>query len=307
MKLVVVIPAFNEEKTIGKVIDKIPKSIDGIDKVQILVVDDGSVDKTSFIAKQKGCTVVSHTRNKGLGKAFNTGIENALKLGADIIVNIDADDQFDPSEIPKLIKPILENDADMVSGSRFKNKESISEIPFIRRWGNRAFTWFVNRLTGQEFTDTQCGFRAYSKEAALRLNLFGKFTYTQEVFLDLVNKEMRIKEVPIKVKYFDGRKSNISGSLIKYVFQALLIMFRTFRDYKPLVFFGIPGFLSFFIGFLVFLLIDKLIGSALVILGFLLVDLALIADMQKPIRKIQEEILYRLRRWEYEKQNNSHI
>ena len=316
MKLIVIIPAFNEEKTIAQVIKNIPKTIEGIDEIEILVIDDGSTDDTAKIAKEAGALVVSHTKNEGLGVAFSTGIKEALKQGADIVVNIDADNQFDPQEIPKLIKPILEKKAEMVAGSRFENKASISQIPFIKRWGNKAFTLLINLLTRQNFTDTQCGFRAYSKEALLRLNLFGRFTYTQEVFLDLVNKGLKIVQVPVKVKYYKEREAKISSSFFRYFCQTILIILRTFRDYKPLVFFGVPGLAIFGAGILfwfysfVYWLIHHqttpvrmyfFIGVALVIFGFLLIILALIADMLKRIRQTQEEILYRLKKKEYEK------
>jgi len=316
MKLVVLIPAFNEEKTIGKVIQEIPKNIEGIDEIKILVVDDGSTDDTAETAKKAGAFVISYAKNKGLGVAFLTGIKEALKQGADIVVNIDADNQFDPRDIPKLVKPIFEKKAEMVAGTRFEDKTSARQVPFIKRWGNKAFTSLINILTRQHFTDTQCGFRAYSKEAILRLNLFGKFTYTQEVFLDLVNKGLTIKQVPIKIRYYKDRTPKITRSLISYFLQVIVIILRTFRDYKPLVFFGIPGVTIFGAGtifwvysFIYWLIYHQttpvrmyfFIGSGLVVFGFLLIILALIADMLKRIRQNQEEILYRLKSKEYEK------
>ena len=316
MKLVVLIPAFNEEKTIGKVIQEIPKDIEGIDEMKILLVDDGSTDNTAEIAKKAGAFVISHAKNKGLGIAFSTGIKEALKQGADIVVNIDADNQFDPRDITKLVKPILEKKAEMVAGTRFEDETSARKVPFIKRWGNKAFTSLINILIRQHFTDTQCGFRAYSKEAILRLNLFGKFTYTQEVFLDLVNKGLTIKQVPIKVRYYKERQAKITSSLFGYFLRTIVIILRTFRDYKPLVFFGIPGFIIFLIGFLIslFMFVRYIIlhvtspfksltqvGIALIIVGMLMIVLALIADMLKRIRQNQEEILYRLKKREFER------
>lgn len=315
MKLVVFIPAYNEEKTIARVIQEIPKKIEGIDDLEILVVDDGSIDNTVAEAKKAGALVVSHAKNEGLGIAFSTGIETALKRKADIVVNMDADGQFDSKEIPKLIKPILEKRAEMVAGSRFETKDSIAQVPFIRRLGNKGFTSLVNILTKGNFTDSQCGFRAYSREALLRLNLFGRFTYTQEVFLDLLYKGLKIEQIPVKVRYYQERKSKISGSLFSYALRAITIILRTFRDYKPLVFFGIPGLAIFGTGIILWLysLIYWLIyfqttpvrmyffvGTGLLIFGFLLIILALIADMLKRIRKNQEEILYKLKKQEYE-------
>ena len=317
MKLIVIIPAYNEEKTIAQVIKEIPRNIEGIKKVEVLVIDDGSIDNTVKEAKNAGALVVSHAKNEGLGIAFLTGITESLRMGADIIVNIDADRQFNSEEIPKLVKPILEKKAEMVAGSRFESRESLSQIPFVKKWGNRAYSFLISVLTHEKFTDTQCGFRAYSREAILRLNLFGRFTYTQEVFLDLVNKGLKIEQVPITVKYYKDRRSKISSAFFRYFFQTIIIILRTFRDYKPLVFFGIPGVSIFGIGILFWLysLIYWLIyhqttpirmyffvGLGLVVLSFLLIVLALIADMLKRLRQNQEEILYKLKKKEYEKE-----
>lgn len=315
MKLIIIIPAFNEEKTIAQVIQEIPRNIEGIDELRVLVIDDGSTDNTAKEAENAGALVVSHTKNEGLGIAFSTGIKEALKQGVDIIVNIDADGQFDSKDIPKLVKPILEKKAEMVAGSRFENKDSIVAIPRFKRWGNRAFTSLINILTRQHFTDTQSGFRSYSREAILRLNLFGRFTYTQEVFLDLVNKGLKIEQMPIKVRYYKERQAKISSSLLGYFLRTIVIILRTFRDYKPLVFFGIPGVTVFGAGIMFWLysfiywLIHYqttpvrmyfFIGLGLLIFGFLLIILALIADMLKRIRQNQEEILYKLKKKEYE-------
>ncbi|MFH1841362.1 MAG: glycosyltransferase family 2 protein [Candidatus Nealsonbacteria bacterium] len=311
MKLLIVIPAYNEEENIGFVIEKIPRSIEGVSEIKILVVDDGSTDNTARMSKEKGAVVVSHQKNKGLGLAFRTGIEESLKFKADLIVNIDADGQFDPNDIQKLISPILKGEADMVTATRFKN--STPQIPLFKKWGNKLFTGLVNFLTKEHFTDTQCGFRAYSKEAVLHLNLFGRFTYTQEVFICLLNKGIAIKEVPVEVKYQKGRKAKISSSLPLYFIKAIVIIFQTFRDYKPLIFFGLPGLIIFGAGFgfglysfIYFLITSQttpvrmyfFVGVALITFGFLLIILALIADMLRRIRQNQEEILYKLKKKE---------
>ena len=316
MKLVVIIPAYNEEKTIAQVIREIPRNIEEINEVEVLVIDDGSTDNTVKEAKSAGAMVVSRTKNEGLGISFSTGIREALRQEADIIVNIDADNQFDSNDIPKLIKPILENRADMVTGARFKEGKIIPNMSELKRRGNKFFVWLVNLMTGNKFTDVSCGFRAYSRNTALYLNLFGRFTYTQEVFLDLVNKNKRIEEVPIKVTYYPKRDSKISGSLFHYGVRALGIVLRTFRDFHPLKFFGIPGVTIFgagiifwlysFIYWLVYHQTTSIrmyffVGTGLLIFGFLLIILALIADMLKKIRQNQEEILYKLKKKEYEK------
>lgn len=316
MKLVVIIPAYNEAETVGDVIRRIPKAIEGTDKIETLVINDGSTDNTALVAKEAGALVISHAANEGLGATFSDGIKNALKMGADIIVNIDADNQFDPAEIPNLVRPILNEEADMVTGTRFLNNKKIPNMSGLRRFGNKFFVRLINKLTGRNFTDTACGFRAYSREAAFRMNLFGGFTYTQEVLLDLVGKDQKIKEVPIKVIYHPERNSRISGSLANYGIQALAIVLRTFRDYYPLKFFGLPGLLISGLGFIGALYsfifwfvtgyttpVRTLFFSAitLLIFGFLMIILALIADMLKRIRRNQEEILYRLKKNEYDK------
>jgi len=321
-KLIVQIPAYNEQKTIGKVIKEIPRKIPRISEVKVLVMDDNSIDNTLKVSKEAGADyVVRNKQNGGLGKNFKKGIENCLKLGADIIVNIDADGQFNPKNIPNLIKPILKNEADMVTCSRFLNPELTKNMPWIKKWGNKRFTNLVNRITGEKFTDTQCGFRAYSREAALRLNLQGSFTYTQEVFIDLVEKGMRIKEIPLEVRYFKKRKSHISGQLKRYGFKSLGIVAKTTRDTQPLSFFGMPALIIFLVGvlgglvsFFYWLFMNQTtpirtlfsVSVFLMIFGLSLGILALVADMLKRINTNQEEILYRLKKQDLgEKNGNS--
>ena len=313
-KLVVMIPAFNEAETISDVIKKVPRKISGISKVEILVMDDYSTDKTIEVSrKARADKIFRHKQNVGLGRNFKKGIEISLKLGADIIVNIDGDGQFNSEDIPKLIKPIQENEADMVTCSRFLKPELTKNMPLIKKWGNKRFTKLVSKITGQKFTDTQCGFRAYSREAALRLNLNGKFTYTQEVFIDLAEKGMRIKEIPLEVKYFKGRKSHISGKLARYGLKSLGIIARITRDFSPLTFFGMPALFIFSLGFLGGLIsffywivtrattpIETLFSVSVffMVFGFSLGILAMLADMLKGIKHNQEEIIYKLKRGE---------
>ena len=311
--LVVLIPALNEERTIGSVIKAIPEKIPGMGKVLVLVVDDGSTDRTVQKARQaRADKIVSHGVNKGLGIAFRTGVETALGMKADIIVNIDADGQFNPEDIGKLVAPIVAGKADVVTCSRFKKKSLEPKMPAVKRFGNRLFTKMINFFTKSNFTDTQCGFRAYSKDAALRLNLFAKFTYTQETLIDLVSKGMRVEEVACKVRGQRKGQSRMVKSWYSYGIKALLIVVRTLRDYKPMMFFGGMGALLFgigAIGVLYYWLFSQVptpgwivygIGI-LLLLGFLLIMLALIADMLDRQRKIQEEILYKLRKKELEK------
>src|SRR3989344_437023 len=308
MKLVVIIPAYNEEKTIKEVISKIPKINKRISETEVIVIDDGSRDKTKEEAKEAGAIVVSHIGNKGVGVAFRTGIEEALKRKADVIVNMDGDGQFNPNDIPKLIEPILDKKADFVTATRFSDGKLIGNMPFVKKIGNKLFTSLTSKLVGQKFTDTQCGFRAYSREAALRLNLYGKFTYTQEVFLDLANKGLIIKEIPLLIRAErEFGKSKVVKSIPKYVFQALTIIIRSIRDYKPLAFFGVIGVFVFSFGFLIDLVLFirwvltkavspyttlVLVGIAFMIFGILLIVLGLIADMLDRQRRIEEDLLY---------------
>lgn len=313
-KIIVMIPAFNEEKTIADVVKGVPRTINGVGVCEVMVMDDHSTDETTKRAREAGAEhVFRHKHNVGLGRNFKKGIEVALRLGADIIVNIDGDGQFDPADIPTIVRPILKQEADMVTCSRFLDEKLTKNMPWAKKWGNRRFTNLISRITGEKFTDTQCGFRAYSREAALRLNLKGKFTYTQEVFIDLVEKGMRIKEVPCKVVYHEKRKSFISGNLRRYGFKSLGIIAKTTRDTRPLTFFGTPAVITFVLGCIgaAYALIYWLIHHAttpvrtlfnvsvfFVIFGVLVGILALVADMMKRINTTQEEILYKIKKAE---------
>ena len=239
MKLVVLVPAFNEEENIEKTIRSIPQKIIGIDEVKILVIDDGSTDKTMDKAMNGGAyRVVSHTTNTGVGAAFMTGIRNAISMNADIVVAVDADSQFDSNQIPELISPILNNQADVVIGSRFKEGKP-KNIPRIKYLGNKIFTRIVSNLVQQKFTDTQTGFRAYSKKALLNVSVVNDFTYTQEVLIDLKFKGMQITEVPISVKYDDKRKSRVVKNIFSYSSKVLAIITRTLVFHRPMFSFTI--------------------------------------------------------------------
>ncbi|OGZ32165.1 MAG: hypothetical protein A3H00_01790 [Candidatus Portnoybacteria bacterium RBG_13_40_8] len=308
MKLLVIIPAYNEADSIVEVIKNIPQNIRRIDQINILVIDDGSTDKTVFKVKSETkATVISHQGNRGVGVAFGTGISYALENRADLVVNIDADGQFNPLDIPQLVQPILNNQADFVTASRFIKKDFIPQMPRIKLWGNRRVASLISWLTREKFYDVSCGFRAYNKEAILSLNLFGQFTYTQEVFLDLSFKGLRIKEIPIKVRYFPQRRSRVYQGIFHYGFNTLKIILKTLRDYRPFRFFGSIGLIIFFIGLIldIFMMafylktggftpykVVGLTGLSLNVIGLGVLFLALIADMLYRLRINQEKLLY---------------
>jgi len=312
LKLVVIIPALNEEKTIAAALDGVPASIAGIDAIAKIVVDDGSSDRTADTAAKHGAAVVRHTENRGVGAAFSTGIKAALEAQADIIVNMDGDGQFDPADISELIRPIIEGRADFATCTRFARPELVPDMPVIKKWGNRWMCMIINAVTGGKFTDVSCGFRAYARETVLRLNLFGDFTYTQETFLDLAQKRARMAEVPLKVRgEREFGKSRVAGSLSRYAIRAGSIILLSLRDTKPLIFFGLIGLTALAAGVAAGLFVfahwldtgmttpyqSLVTVSALgVILGFLLIVLALVADMLGRQRKNQEEILYLLKK-----------
>jgi len=314
MKLIIYMPALNEQEGISEVIKSLPKKIDGIDEVKILVVDDGSTDSTAKIAKESGADVVTHTVNKGVGRAFQSAVQYALENGGDILVSIDADRQFNSDQIPEMIKPILEKRADMVTGNRFEN--GIPEnMPRSKYWGNEQMSKLISLISGQKFRDVSCGFRAYNREALLRLNLFGAFTYTQESILDMVFKGLRVVEFPVDVIYFKDRKSRVANSVIKYAFRTSNIILSTLRDYKPMVFFGGMGGILIFFGLVmeIFLGIYFLIsgdftpfkfvgfmGFGFLVFGLLLVIVGLLANMFNRVRINQEKILYELKKERYE-------
>jgi len=245
MKLVILTPAFNEEQNIQNTILNIPRKIHGIDEVQVLVVDDGSTDKTAELALNAGANkVVSHQRNMGVGAAFMTGVRNAILMNADVVVTLDADSQFNSDQIPELIVPILNKQLDVVIGSRFMGKPPVG-IPKIKLFGNKVFSKIVSWLTNQKISDSQTGFRAYSKNALLSVSIINDFTYTQEVLIDLKFKGLRIGEIPVSVKYDENRKSRVVKNVFHYSIRALSIILRTLTYHRPIMAFGILGAIFF--------------------------------------------------------------
>ncbi len=245
MKVVVTLPAFNEGKTIGKVLSKIKEAMGKADYTyQILVVDDCSADDTALIAKKSGAVVYSHPKNYGLAESFRTEIAKSLELKPDVIVHIDADSQYQPNEIPKLLNEIKKG-YDLVLGSRFLGK--IEEMPLVKRLGNIAFSKVVSQVSGMHISDAQTGFRAFTRKVAEKIPINSSHTYTQEQIIRAVKQKFRIKEVPIYFAKRDG-KSRLISNPFSYAVRAWINIIRTYRDYEPLKFFGILGTLIFGMG-----------------------------------------------------------
>lgn len=317
MRLIINIPAYNEEGVIGKTITNMPRHFDGIDEVLVQVVDDGSSDRTAEVAKEAGADfVLKHGINRRLGVMFATATENALKEGADIMVNIDADGQFDSGEIQKLIDPILRFEADMVVGDRF-SESSAKNIPWIKDALNRLGASLVGSFLNVKTTDLTCGFRAHSRETLLRLNNPTGFTYTQETIIDAIGKNLRVIWLPVQVTYFADRKSKIVKSVWSFVNNSARIILKAVRDVRPMKFFGFPGLFLItiaVIGFITFLVqyfasglkvtpyLNYLLSSSILfIIGIQLLIFAFIADMIKSNRKLTEDLAYFLKKEKYQK------
>lgn len=312
MKLLVFLPCLNEASTISEVINRIPRTFEGIEKVDVLVIDDGSTDRSNEVARSIGAEVIQNGFTRGVGYCMQRASQYAIQQGYSLLVNIDSDGQFAPEDIPDLLKPIIQNRADIVVGSRFKaNPSTIQNMPWIKRWGNRQMANLVNRLVGHQFEDVSCGFRAYSKEALMRLNLYGAFTYTQESFLAAAFMGLRIEEVPVKVTYFKNRKSRVAGNLLTYTSNTLRIIFNTYRDYRPMRFFSTiaTGFLVIgfcFLGFLASWYVAHhsfsphiwagFVGASFAFLGILVLIFAQVAEMNTRLRRNQEEMLYLIKK-----------
>ncbi len=317
MRLIINIPAYNEEAVIGTTVRNMPRHFAGIDEVLVQIVDDGSTDQTVKIAEEAGADfVLKHGINRKLGVMFATASENALLKGADIMVNIDADGQFDSSEIQKLIDPILTNQADMVVGDRF-SESSAKNIPWIKDFFNRLGASLVGSFLNVKTDDLTCGFRAHSRETLLRLNNPTGFTYTQETIIDAIGKNLRVLWIPVQVTYFADRKSKIVKSVYSFVNNSARIILKAVRDVRPMKFFGFPGLTLIsigIIGFVAFLVhyfgsgfkvtpyLNYLLSSSvLFIIGIQLLIFAFIADMIKSNRKLTEDLMYQLKKERYTK------
>jgi glycosyltransferase involved in cell wall biosynthesis len=316
MKLIVQIPCFNEEATLPATFNDIPKQIDGVDVVEILIIDDGSTDKTIEVAKALGVHhIVINKNNRGLARTFRTGLNECLKLGADIIVNTDGDNQYAGWDIPKLIQPILDGKADLVVGDR--NTAKVAHFSPFKKFLQRLGSYVVKTLSGVKVPDAVSGFRAYSRDAALQLNIVSPFSYTIEALIQAGKKHMAVTSVPVETNE-KTRESRLFSSIPKFIERQLTTIVRMYAMYQPLKVFFFIGLTLSILGaipilrFLYFYFtgdgeghIQSLIlGGVFTILGFISFLIALLADLMNFNRQLIEQTLEKVRRIELEMLDN---
>ncbi len=310
MKLIVQIPCFNEESTLGEAIAGVPRAIPGVDSVEVLVIDDGSTDATVEVAWRAGADhVVRHKANKGLAASFRTGIDACLRHGADIIVNTDGDNQYAGSGIPALIRPILDGEAELVVGDR-QVQQNPHYSPAKRRL-HALGTAMVQRLSRTEVTDPVSGFRAFSRDAAMLLNVVSPFSYTIETLIQAGSHQIAVATVPIETNPAT-RSSRLFKSIPHFVVNSLATMLRIYAMYHPLRLFGYIGIVLGLVGaipilrFLYFYLsgdggghVQSLVlGGVLVLMGFVAFLFAIVADLVNFNRRLVETTLQKVRRLE---------
>ncbi len=312
MKLIIQIPCYNEEETLTVALNDLPKHIDGIDEIEYLIINDGSKDKTVEVARKWGVHhIVSFKRNKGLAYGFMAGLDACLRNGADIIVNTDADNQYCADDIEKLVRPILEGKTDIVIGERpIDETEHFSPLKKkLQHFGS----WTVRVASDSDIPDAPSGFRAYSREAAMRMNVVNEYTYTLETIVQAGRSKIAMTSVPIRTNA-ELRPSRLFNSMFGYVKKSMVTIVRAFMMYKPLRFFSIIGGIIFLIGFLIgvrFLVFlaqgegnghvqSLILSSTLLLLGFETFIVGLQADIIAANRKILEDIQYRIKKMDYD-------
>ncbi len=310
MKLIIQIPCLNEEKTLPLTLADLPRHLPGIDVIEYLVIDDGSTDRTSEVARQHGVHhLVRFASRKGLAEAFMAGLDACLKLGADLIVNTDADNQYRGQDIEKLVRPILERKADMVIGDR--QVENIAHFSPLKIRLQKLGSWVVRHVSETSVPDATSGFRAYSREAALRMNVISRFTYTLETIIQAGKKHIALSHVKINT---NGklRESRLFTSIPDYLKRSIGTIFRIYLMYEPLKAFSWIGGVVFALGltgagrFLYYYFsgdggghVQSLILSAVfMIVGFQIVMIGLVADLIAGNRRLQEDALYRIKKLE---------
>lgn len=314
MKLIIQIPCYNEADTLAITLKELPRKVEGFDVVEWLIIDDGSTDNTVEVAKANGVDhIVSFTKRQGLAMGFITGLDTCIKLKADIIVNTDADNQYNANDIPKLVKPILEKKSDITIGAR-----SISEIKhfsFVKKILQKLGSWAVRKLSKSDIPDAPSGFRAFSRDAAMKLNVFNEYTYTLETIIQAGQKNMAITSVPVRVNE-SLRPSRLVKNIFSYIKKSIITIIRISVIYKPFKFFMSIGITLFTIGFLIgarflyFLIIkgnssghlqSLILASIFLGIGFQTILIAFISDLNATNRKILEDLQYRLKKIEYNK------
>lgn len=314
MKLIIQIPCYNEADTLTITLDDLPKQIDGIDEIEYLIINDGSSDNTVEVSRKWGVHhVVSFKKNRGLAKGFMAGLDACLKNGADIIVNTDADNQYCGADIEKLIRPIMEGKADIVVGERpIDDTEHFSPIKKkLQHFGS----WVVRKASHTDIPDAPSGFRAYSRDAAMRMNVVNDYTYTLETIVQAGRNRMAITSVPIRTNP-ELRKSRLFHSMWGYVKKSMLTILRAFMWYKPLYCFSMVALVPTIIGILIgirFLCYyytgrgdghvqSLILACTLLIIGFITFVIGMVADVIAANRRILEDTQYHVRKLEYEKE-----
>lgn len=313
MKLIVQIPCFNEEKTLPFTIQDIPRRISGISKVEILVVDDGSTDRTIEVAKRLGVDyVISNGMNKGLAKAFVAGIDACLKFGADIIVNTDGDNQYSGKDISKLVEPILKGKADVVIGDR--QTDLIEHFSYFKKKFQKFGSYIARRASNTDVLDAPSGFRCFSRDAALRLNVLSEFSYTMETLISLGRQKLNIVSVPVHTNKI-LRGSRLYNGIFSYIKHSGETIIRTYSMYRALKTFLSIGVTSITLGIVLGLryiyfffnnggqghLHSLILAAILIVVGSQTVVFGILADAINGNRKINDELLYRVKKIEYNK------